>query len=92
EPTFILIKEKTIKETNLFTRTGWVYNNAGFFMVVITDSNEDPQKQQIINPIDTLPRKNKRSGDYVKDKKSYVSLRDGKDPNSYIFFIHFEKN
>jgi hypothetical protein len=92
EPTFMLVKEKTIKETNLFTRTGWVYNNAGFFMVVITDSNEDPKKQQIINPIDTLARKNKWSGDYVKDKKSYVSIRDGKDANSYTFFIHFEKN
>ncbi|MBR2647997.1 MAG: hypothetical protein IKD55_04100 [Sediminibacterium sp.] len=92
EPTFILVKEKTIKETTLFTRTGWVYNNAGFFMVVITDSNEDPKKQQIINPIDTLPRKNKWSGDYIKDKKSYVSIRDGKDLNSYTFFIHFEKN
>lgn len=92
EPTFMLAKEKILKDLSFFTRTGWVYNNAGFFMVVITDSNEDPKKQQVINPIDTLPRLNKWSGDYIKDKKSYLSIRDGKDQNTYRFFIHFEKN
>lgn len=93
EPTFIISQEKTGKDNNLrFTRTGWVYNNAGLFMVVINDSNEDPHKTAVINPIDTLARKHKLSGDYVQDKKNYVSLRDGKNPNTYLFFIHFEKD
>lgn len=93
EPTFLLSKEKMGKDNNLqFSRTGWVYNSAGLFMVVINDSNEDAKKMSVINPIDTLPRKNKLSGDYVQDKKNYISLRDTKNPNVYQFFIHFEKN
>ncbi|MBC7650612.1 MAG: hypothetical protein H7101_02560 [Deinococcales bacterium] len=94
EPTFLISKEKITNKTKqlLFTRAGWVYNSENGFMVVINDTNEDPKKSnQIINPIDTLPKKNKISGDYLEDKKNYISIRDGKDVNSYIFFIHFEK-
>lgn len=93
EPTFLISQEKFGKENTLqFSRTGWVYNSAGLFIVVINDSNEDPKKTGIINPIDTLPKKNKYSGDYVQDKKSYLSIRDTKKANTYLFFIHFEKN
>lgn len=93
EPTFLISKEKMGKENVvLFSRTGWVYNSVGIFMVVINDSNQDPQKSNVINPIDTLPRKNKYSGDYVQDKKNFISLRDSKKPNMYKFFVHFEKN
>jgi hypothetical protein len=38
-----------------------------------------------------LPKKNKLSGDYIKDKRNYVSIRDGKTPSDLLFFIHFEK-
>lgn len=93
EPTFLISREKTGKDNNLqFSRTGWVYSSAGIFMVVINDSNEGPKKTNVINPIDTLPRKNKFSGDYIQDKKNYISIRDTKKPNTYLFFIHFEKN
>ena len=93
EPTFSISKEKmAVDNTIHFSRTGWVYSpSGGTFMVVINDSNEDPQKANIINPIDTLPRKNKYSGDYVQDKKNFISIRDTKKPNVYLFFIHFEK-
>ena len=93
EPTFLISKEKFSKDNQLqFSRAGWVYNDVGIFMVVINDSNEDPKKSEVINPIDTLPKINKFSGDYIKDKKNYVSIRDGKDLNNYSFFIHFERN
>ena len=93
EPTFLISKEKMGKgDVEQFTRTGWIYSSEGFFMVVINDSNEDSKKSTILNPLDTLPRKNKYSGDYVQDKKNFISLRDSKKPNSYLFFIHFEKN
>ncbi|MDP3393742.1 hypothetical protein [Sediminibacterium sp.] len=93
EPTFLISREKMGKANEmLFTRAGWVYNDAGFFMVVIKDSNEDPAKTAVINPLDTLPKLNKFSGDYVKDKNNYVSIRDGKDQNTYLFFILFEKS
>ena len=94
EPTFLISQEKLNADKQLrFSRVGWVYNAGGNFMVVINDSNEDEKKNNvIINPIDTLPHKNKLSGNYLKDKKNFISLRDRKDANSYIFFIHFEKN
>lgn len=93
EPTFLISREKMGKANDiLFTRAGWVYNDAGFFMVVINDSNEDPAKTAVINPLDTLPKLNKFSGDYIKDKNNYVSVRDGKDQNTYLFFILFEKS
>lgn len=93
EPTFLISREKLNADKQLqFTRVGWVYSNSGNFMVVVNDSNEDEKKNSvIINPIDTLPRKNKLSGNYIKDKKNFISLRDGKNANSYLFFIHFEK-
>ena len=93
EPTFLVSKEKMNNDLKLiqFSRVGWVYNDSSF-MVVINDSNEDLKKtNQIINPIDTLPRKNKLSGDYAQNKKNFIALRDGKDANTYLFFIHFEK-
>lgn len=94
EPTFLISKEKIATDTKqlVFTRVGWIYSSENAFMVVINDTNEDPKKlNQIINPIDTLPQKNKLSGDYLQDKKNYISIRDGKNANTYLFFIHFEK-
>jgi len=93
EPTFMINREKQLPDNSTkFTRAGWIYNSEGFFMLVINDSNEDPEKTAVINPIDTLPRKNKLSGDYIKNEKNYISIRDGKDVNTYLFFIHFEKD
>jgi hypothetical protein len=46
---------------------------------------------EVINPIDTLPRKNKFSGDYIKDKKNFVSIRDGRSSKDFLIFIHIEK-
>ena len=95
EPTFVISKEKITGDNQLmYTRQGLAYNDdAAIFLVVLNDSNEDLKKQnEILNPLDTLPRKSKYSGDYVQDKKNFVSVRDGKKANSYLFFIHFEKN
>lgn len=93
EPTFVLGREKANADNSLqYTKSGWVYNDAGLFMVVINDSNEDPKKAVVINPLDTLSRKNKFSGDYVRDKKNFISIRDHKKPGAYLFFVHFEKN
>jgi len=46
---------------------------------------------EVINPIDTLARKHRFSADYLKDKKNYISIRDGRSPNELLFFIHIEK-
>lgn len=92
EPTFLIGKEKINSEKQLqFTRVGWVYNAGKSFTVVMNDGNEDPKKSEVINPIDTLAHKNKFSGNYAADKKNFISLRDTKNPNNYIFFLHIEK-
>lgn len=46
--------------------------------------------QEIINPIDTLSRRQKFSGDYVRDKKNFISIRDGRYPNQLQIFFHID--
>jgi len=93
EPTFLLIREKTEHDVYKYSKNGYAYSkeNKGF-VEVINDSNEDEKKNnEIINPIDTLAKTNKYSGDYVLDKKNFISIRNGNSARSYLFFIHFEK-
>lgn len=59
------------------------------FILVLT--NPLNSTAEIINPIDTLPRKYKFSGDYIKGKKNFVSVRDGRSPSQLLVFIHIEK-
>jgi hypothetical protein len=61
------------------------------FALIMTDPLNDANLE-VINPIDTLPRKNKFSGDYVKDKNNFVSVRDGRYPNQLIVFVHRDQN
>ncbi len=94
EPTFLLSREKTTDNHYYYTKNGYAFNkDANGFILVVNDSNEDADKaDDIVNPIDTLPRKNKFSGDYAQDKKNFISIRDGKNSGDYIFFVHFEKD
>jgi len=70
----------------------YIYNNeAGQFLLIMTDPLDD-RVQEVINPIDTLPKKNKFSGDYVKDKMNIVSIRDDLKSGKLIFFIHVDRN
>jgi hypothetical protein len=95
EPTFILKKEKNAPNNlTLYSRNGFAYSaSSNAFAEVLHDSNEDTARNsEIINPIDTLPSTNKFSGDYVADKKNFISVRDGKNALTYSFFIHFEKS
>jgi len=61
------------------------------FMLIMTDALED-KVTELINPIDTLSRKNKLSADYTNGKMNLVSIRDGRKNDRITFFIHFEKN
>ena len=61
------------------------------FTLIITDAGIPDEQQEIINPIDTFPKKNKLSGDYIKDKRNYISIRDGRNATELMFFTHFEK-
>ncbi|HSU27422.1 MAG TPA: hypothetical protein VLJ68_03515 [Chitinophagaceae bacterium] len=61
------------------------------FLLIMTDALDD-RLTELINPIDTLPRKNKVSADYSAGKMNLVSVRDGRRSDRVSFFIHFEKN
>ncbi|HEX5150826.1 MAG TPA: hypothetical protein VFW07_05230 [Parafilimonas sp.] len=95
EPTFIFRKEKfTADNKSLYSRNGFAYStSSNSFAEVLHDSNEDTDKNnEIINPIDTFPSTNKFSGDYVSNKRNFISIRNGKNALTYTFFIHFENS
>jgi len=69
----------------------YVYDRASKnFTLVMTDPLEE-REPELINPIDTLSKKHKLAGDYVKDKRNIVSIRDGRKQNLLTVFIHIEK-
>jgi hypothetical protein len=51
----------------------------------------DDKAQEVINPIDTFARTHQFAGDYIKDKRNMVSIRNGRSENEINFFIHFER-
>ncbi len=69
----------------------YMYNDAGGFLLIKIESNEPIVPKEIYNPIDTLPKAQKFSGDYIKDKKNFVSIRDGDNDRKIHFFIHFDR-
>jgi len=76
-----------------YKREAYIYNNIGVFTLILTESNDDlAVTSDVINPIDTLPKKNKLSGDYFVDKRNFVAVRDGRKPSELRFFVHFEKS
>ncbi|HEV8506511.1 MAG TPA: hypothetical protein VGQ53_13960 [Chitinophagaceae bacterium] len=60
------------------------------FLLIMTDAL-DEKTMEIINPIDSLSRKNKFSADYQKDKLNFISIRDSRKAGRLVFFVHFEK-
>ncbi len=77
----------------LYKKDAYVYNDAGAFTLIMTESNEAATKTPpIYNPIDTVSHKHKFTGDYAQDKRNIVAIRDGKDPSRILFFVHFEKD
>ena len=75
-----------------YRKNVYVYNDIGTFTLILQESNEVPEVKEVYNPIDTLPAKGKWSGNYIKDKKNFVSVRDGAKADRLLFFVHFEEN
>lgn len=70
----------------------YVYNSgAKTFTLIMTDLL-DERTVDLINPIDTLSRTIKYSGDYVKGKRNIISIRDGRGPKQAVAFVHLESN
>jgi hypothetical protein len=61
------------------------------FTLIMTDALGETVTE-LINPIDTLPRKHKYAADYSSGKLNLVSVRDGSKPDRIRFFVHIEKN
>lgn len=91
EPTF-LVEENKMGEDNALTyeKKGWAYTDHDFKLIFF-DSNKKPSSTSVLNPIDTMSMKNLYSGDYARDNKNFISIRDDANPNKYLFFLHFEK-
>lgn len=92
EPTFLVEENKMDDENVLvYEKNGWAYTD-NHFRLIYFDSNKKPESKSIINPIDTLATNNMYSGDYARDNKNFISLRDFTGvANKYQFFMHFEK-
>lgn len=91
--TIIRNRRKTVRDGQVYyTKNVYVYNTAGTFTLIMTESNEVSERDEIFNPIDSLKSSFKVSGNYIKDKRNFVTIRDGAKPNRILFFIHFEKN
>ena len=92
EPTF-LVEENKMDEENVFVyeKNGWAFTE-NHFRLIYFDSNKKPESKTIINPLDTLATNYVYSGDYARDAKNFISLRDFTGvANKYQFFMHFEK-
>lgn len=91
--TIIQTKNKATKDgKSTYNKNVFVYNTEGLFTLILTESNEPPKANIIYNPIDTLPAKEPLSGNYIQDKRNFVSIRDGGKKGKLLFFIHTEKS
>lgn len=90
----VINREWTDKNEAFYNRTIYAYNNVGMFTTILTETNEPRTvvEKTLINPLDTFPRRNKYSGDYMNGKNKFLSIRDGKTPTQYLFFVHFEND
>ena len=61
------------------------------FTLIMTDALND-KVTELINPIDTLPRKNKLAADYTNGKMNLVSVRDARRSDAIPFFFLKIKN
>ena len=59
------------------------------FALIMTDLLNNDQ-DVLINPIDTFPKTHKLAGDYFKNKKNLVAVRDGRYANQILVYIHTE--
>jgi len=95
DKTYSIYKIVTRKNADGTTSDGKdVYSlgrETGKFSLIMTDALDD-KITELINPIDTLRRKNKYSADYGTGKMNLVSIRDGRKNDRFSFFIHFEKS
>ena len=77
----------------IYRKAVYAYSSSiNMFALILIESNEAETKNELVNPIDTFPSKNKLAGDYRQNKMNLVSVRDSRKPNELLFFVHFENS
>lgn len=85
-------RERKRAEDLSFKRNVYKYNSeTGDFTLILTEPNTE-MIDTVINPIATLDKTHKLSGDYIKDDRNLISVRDGVAPGELLFYVHFERN
>jgi len=91
EPSFLVEENKLAEDNSLtYEKKGWAYTDSSFRLIYF-DSNKKPETKKVLNPLDTMSMNNTYSGDYARDAKNFISIRDYAVQNKYQFFLHFEK-
>lgn len=91
EPSFLVEENKLAEDNSLtYEKKGWAYTDSSFRLIYF-DSNKKSETKKVINPLDTMSMNYTYSGDYARDNKNFISLRDDASQNKYQFFLHFEK-
>jgi hypothetical protein len=86
------VRTRTSREGQaLYRKDAWVYNSAGVFTLVLTESNEPVEDEDVYNPIDTFPSTRPLSGDYRISRRDFLSIRDGRSDKRLQFFLHMER-
>jgi hypothetical protein len=92
---YTVIRNRSRKKpdgTLIYNKSVFVYNSVGVFTLILTESNETVLEKEVYNPIDTLKRDFSQSGNYVRDKRNFVTIRDGSRVGQLLVFMHTEKN
>jgi hypothetical protein len=92
--TITVNRQRREKSNNYYRKSIYVFNeDAGVFTLILKESNEEkPRQSEVYNPIDSFSHKRKYTGDYIQDKRNFISVRDGRSNSVVRFFVHFEKN
>lgn len=92
---FTIYKNTLLRKPDGTTTEGkevYIFNKeAGKFILIMTEALDD-RIREVINPIDTLGKKHKYAGDYVRGKMNIISIRDAYKPDKITFFIHLDQN
>jgi len=91
EPSFLVEENKLADDNSLtYEKKGWAYTDSNFRLIYF-DSNKKPETKKVLNPLDSMPMNYTFSGDYARDAKNFISIRDYSTAGKYQFFLHFEK-